>query len=74
MFKHSNGKPLEIGDVVRVKKKSYYVESMHCKLGVITVMIVSMCEKKERKQVFPANIGIHWEHGKPLFNNVLTPI
>ena len=65
-MKYTNGKPVEVGDLVHLKNRAYTVYSISD-----TVTLRSMCERGYIKRVFPADIGAYIPRLHPLFQGLM---
>ena len=68
-FNYTTGAPVLLGDVVHVRNRAYYVDRF---IGD-HIMLISMCERREFKPVYPVDIGarIANEHVHPTMRELL---
>jgi hypothetical protein len=69
MINYTTGAPVLLGDVVHVKNRAYTVAHFSGDY----VMLQTMCERKEFKPVYPADIGARLanEHVHPILRACL---
>ena len=65
-MKYTNGKPVEVGDIVHLKNRAYTVYSLSD-----YVTLRSMCERAYFTRVFPADIGAYIPRLNPLFEGLM---
>ena len=65
-MKYTNGKPVEVGDIVHLKNRAYIVYSLSD-----YVTLRSMCERAYIKRVFPCDIGAYIPRLHPVFEGLM---
>ena len=65
-MKYTNGKPVEVGDIVHIKNRAYTVYSLSD-----YVTLRSMCERAYIKRVFPSDIGAYIPRLHPVFEGLM---